>query len=220
MNQKPLFLVVTLTALLVIGGAFWMMQKRKVAINQPVVTDPVVEIPYRTGTENPSDTSDWKTYRNEELGIKFKYPKEWTIVPTTTPDVLYVKSKSFEPVPLGTDYKNVLFHSLGEIEIRIDKNQDNLPVRERYLQYDDAFRLYFASSKFKYTEKQVENGTPIIEFETYEDINPSYTFSPLHKVMILKVQNKIMHFDYISQDQSDPQVERILGAVVRSVGEL
>lgn len=77
MNQKPLFLAVALTALLVIGGAFWMMQKRQVAVNQPAVTDPVVETPVQTEPENPIDTSDWKTYRNEEYGFEVKYPKEW-----------------------------------------------------------------------------------------------------------------------------------------------
>lgn len=38
MNQKPLFLAVILTALLVIGGAFWVMQKRQIAERSVVET--------------------------------------------------------------------------------------------------------------------------------------------------------------------------------------
>ena len=77
MNQKTLFLAASLIALLAIGGAFWMMQKRQMALNQRVATDPVVETAVQTEAENPTDTSDWKTYRNEEYGFEVKYPKSW-----------------------------------------------------------------------------------------------------------------------------------------------
>lgn len=77
MNQKPLFLTVTLTALLVIGGVFWTMQKRQVAVNQPVVTDPVIETLVQIEPENPVDTSDWKIYTNDTYNFSFKYPKDW-----------------------------------------------------------------------------------------------------------------------------------------------
>lgn len=77
MNQKPLFLAVALTALLVIGGVFWIMQKRPVAPNQPVTPDPIVEIPVQAEPETPIDTSGWKTYRNEELGFEVRLPKNF-----------------------------------------------------------------------------------------------------------------------------------------------
>ena len=38
--------------------------------------EPVVESQEPT-TAEAIDTSDWKVYRDEELGIAFKYPKEW-----------------------------------------------------------------------------------------------------------------------------------------------
>lgn len=79
MNQKPLFLAVALAALLVIGGAFCFISRRPVAVNQPAVIDPVVETPTQTEPENPVDTSDWNTYRNEEFGFEVKYPAQWEI---------------------------------------------------------------------------------------------------------------------------------------------
>lgn len=77
MNQKPILLAIVFAALLVIGGVFWVMQKHPVAVNQLVATDPVAETPVQTESENPIDTSDWKTYRNEEYGFEFKYSESF-----------------------------------------------------------------------------------------------------------------------------------------------
>ncbi len=84
MNQKPLFLAVALTALLVIGGAFWMMQKRQAATNQSVTTDPVVETPVQAEPEQdfspqhitPIPGSNQVWYEIPEMGIKLLLPKE------------------------------------------------------------------------------------------------------------------------------------------------
>lgn len=79
MNQKPLFLAVAFLVLLVVGGAFWCVQKQQMAVNQPVVTGPIVGAPtlVQAEPETPIDTSDWKTYRNEQIGIQFEYPTSW-----------------------------------------------------------------------------------------------------------------------------------------------
>ncbi|MGB4833663.1 MAG: hypothetical protein WBP40_01375 [Candidatus Moraniibacteriota bacterium] len=75
MNQKPLFLATALIALLVIAGAFWYLQYRPTAMNQPIgITDPIVEPVTQTEPRNPIDTSDWKTYRNEEYGFEYGLP--------------------------------------------------------------------------------------------------------------------------------------------------
>lgn len=94
MNQKPLFLTVA-AALLVIGGFFWVMQKRQTNVNQPVVTDPVNEIPVQAEPEVQTNVSDWKPQQQvtktfkpvvsengwvwfpiPELGIEIKVRKE------------------------------------------------------------------------------------------------------------------------------------------------
>ncbi|QQR78063.1 MAG: hypothetical protein IPJ68_03140 [Candidatus Moraniibacteriota bacterium] len=79
MNHKPLFLATALIALLVIAGAFWMMQKRQAVIHPPVTTEPVVEPVTQTEPANPIDTSDWKTYRNDTLKLSVKYPTAFKV---------------------------------------------------------------------------------------------------------------------------------------------
>ncbi|MGB4833664.1 MAG: hypothetical protein WBP40_01380 [Candidatus Moraniibacteriota bacterium] len=88
MNHKPLFLTVALIALLVIAGAFWYVQKREVVVNQLVAKDKTQEEQRTKNDEiesirdlidgeyafTPVDTSDWKTYRNEEAGFEIRIP--------------------------------------------------------------------------------------------------------------------------------------------------
>jgi len=46
--------------------------------------------------ENNIDISDWKTYRNEELGIEFKYPDEWgNVIIKFMDESKYVKGKQY-----------------------------------------------------------------------------------------------------------------------------
>ncbi|GEM_PF-4210474 len=56
--------------------------------HQPIVNDSIQSankpliIPTATTTEvsiSTIDTSGWKTYRNEELGIELQYPREWQV---------------------------------------------------------------------------------------------------------------------------------------------
>ena len=92
MNQKTLFLTVSLIALLAISGIFWSMQKRQMASNKPVTIDPVAETPVQKQEQikqlsqarcdvvkNDSEAQkNWKVYSNESPKFSFRYPETWS----------------------------------------------------------------------------------------------------------------------------------------------
>lgn len=77
MPKKSLLTLLAL-ALILGGGIFvWFQTKSVVDPVIPPVSDPVVAEPVVAEPQS-IDTSDWKTYRNEEYGFEFRYPKELT----------------------------------------------------------------------------------------------------------------------------------------------
>jgi hypothetical protein len=65
----PKLLTILLTFTLFLSGCILVGQR----VSQP---EPQPE-QVATSTSDEIDTSDWKTYRNEEYGFEFRYPKDW-----------------------------------------------------------------------------------------------------------------------------------------------
>lgn len=71
----PIILIVVLAALAVIASLF--REQRLCCVDQPMVTEQQNQ-PQQTPPVSdtaPVSTADWKTYRNNEVGIEFQYPK-------------------------------------------------------------------------------------------------------------------------------------------------
>ena len=78
------------------------------------------------------DTSDWKTYRNEEYGFEVKYPIEWAIDKdkTNNSEVVFV----MKDVP-------------GRESIKVEKNADYTSYENLKISKLNEFKKYFVSSK-------------------------------------------------------------------------
>ena len=84
MNQKVLFIILGVVVILFLGYSFFWMKSGfvdyKTQTNQPTptktttnqVTSPVVD-----------EVNQWKTYKNQQWGIEFKYPETYEIVTET-----------------------------------------------------------------------------------------------------------------------------------------
>lgn len=124
--KKSIIVLVIVVALVVVGAVWAFNTNRAVAPENGVVQNGEV------------DTSDWQTYRNEELGFEFRYPKEWgeVIVSPVTPIVSMVIG-----IP-GNDQSKIRFN-INSAQ-RTDQQLKNLV----YLQVEgDQCEFNLATSK-------------------------------------------------------------------------
>ena len=72
MKKSYLIATIILLAIFIASVFIWQKQKQSVVQEQKNQEEALVQ----TDAEQSIDTSDWKTYRNEEYSITFKYPND------------------------------------------------------------------------------------------------------------------------------------------------
>jgi hypothetical protein len=204
MNQKPLFLAIAALALITIGGAFWCMQKRQVAVNQPVVT--IVETPVQTEPETKKfvtdvdlDVDHWQM-RENKVFFTVKFPKEWYWLELSKEETEYnntyvisnnpsfpLKDYKNDPVGLvGLDGRTILQDS--EIVISFSGTAtENSGTPQQSI--DSAFRLTKESHSFAdCSQLSRPNIIPVraycsfIDTTTHQKVQTYYTANKLNTI--------------------------------------
>ena len=85
MKTKNIVLILTILLVVVILGVFFGLEKREVRAptvkNNEKIKETTKTATSTKETENSEiDTSNWKTYRNEEFGFEVRYPEEWGVI--------------------------------------------------------------------------------------------------------------------------------------------
>lgn len=96
MNQSKALIAVLVLLLLLLSGGFYLWKMKTV---KEEILSSSEDVPVET-TVDPVDvsvdTSDWKTYRNEEYGFEMKYPKGFNINNTPTDSGRIVSFEEFD----------------------------------------------------------------------------------------------------------------------------
>ncbi len=96
MNQKKLIVGILVAIVLAVAGVFGWKEKNTSqpkqvtqSVEQSAKTDGIESVKDLIDGEysfTPVDTSDWKIYKNEEVGFEIKIPKDWKLVNTFKDD--------------------------------------------------------------------------------------------------------------------------------------
>jgi len=97
--------IIIIFVLAIVGGATWYVLSKK----QPSPPPPAGE---------EDQFKDWKTYRNEEYGFEVKYPKDWSVNPTSDKVII--------------DFLPADKNPMKAIQIFIDSNPQQLSLGEFY----------------------------------------------------------------------------------------
>lgn len=152
MNQKKVVIVILAALVLVVMGVFmWKMRSMSQSeqitqkIEQPEKIDEIEGIKDLIDGEYafaPIDTSDWQTYRNEEIGFEVKIPKNWEMREIYKEDnkvtYLWFSEKgewyNFEggkenAIVTSVSFKTNPFFHVPEISLRSWKNSYDISIK-------------------------------------------------------------------------------------------
>jgi len=212
-KQLPIIFIglCVVVAVLVLGWSVFV--KREVPVQSPVVNDEPVDdnnneiIPDNNIPDDADDdiseidTSDWKTYRNEEYEFEFKYPKDFELNDSES-DELYKPHNSKLIVWVSKMLCCKISFDDGmsmEISYSVDKskypNMDNLLESKRERVSEETFSVE------KYNYKNFEG------VKTINAVNAGSIYSGMskeeHIELFLKTDDGFYSFSWVAEDPED-----------------
>lgn len=114
-------------------------------------------------------TTDWKTYKNQEYGFKFKYPPDWIIQPVASENTIGQFGEYFEGGEPGGSSPLYLYISIKPYETIFAqdiKNDGTEVINHEKVKIDD--KIYDLNTHKQF---EVEAAYKIIDYIPIKDIN-------------------------------------------------
>lgn len=146
-RTKNALYVLIFTAIAVLGAYFLIIEINKMSqdSNESILSDFWQK--KRPNQVEVADTKNWKTYRNEEYGFEFKYPKDFTIIKEGN-------SLSIESIE-SMKCRDEATECTSEVQVYIHNNPKKLLAKE-----------YYNSDKWKLFDNPNEDKEIIIDGKT------------------------------------------------------
>ncbi len=145
MQNKNILIVIGLMVLIFGGVILALSLKPKPQPEQPAITQPLLKTKEEpTITPIPEiDTSDWKTYRNEEYGFEVRYPNDWDAAEFQSRrgvEIYNPQAKQIGPASIDTEgyikiyfYQKLPTQSQAEELIRvISRRGSDIKIKDKY----------------------------------------------------------------------------------------
>ena len=124
------------------------------------------------------DTSDWKTYRNEEYGFEFKYPTIWKEKGTDNWSTYFVNESEWEVLQVNlnelVDIKPEYLKIFAEHEVK----RNNCPG-DKVIRVEEKSALYVlfcsATSEYYIYITPTKKGDDLIMFKYHDDFEQDWS---------------------------------------------
>jgi len=199
-KQLPIIFIglCVIIAILVLSWAVFVKTEVAVPVQTPVVDDEPIEddkiISPDDDIENDdiseTDISDWKIYRNEIIGIEFKYPRDWdTLKPDDMGDTMK-NGKRYNSFFMNLPDASHLNHTF--------LNYENMPVD---IQYKAIKCQQGSSTAIECKEKVSSNGVKYVWSIEKTKGEPSYG-------VMVATGKYILIFDFQEKDNYEKRADQ------------
>ena len=197
-KQLPIIFIglCVIIATLVLGWSVFVKTEVVVPVQAPVVEDDEIIPDDVEDDDVPDDdvskidTSDWKTYKNEIIGIEFKYPRNWdTLKPDDMGDTMR-NGKRYNSFFMNLPDASHLNHTL--------LNYENMPID---IQYEAIKCRQGSSTAIECKEKVSSNGVKYVWSIEKTKGNPSYG-------AMVATGKYILIFDFQEKDNYEKRADQ------------